>query len=1092
MPYPKLNDEIGMSSQKKTNNLKQSQPIKPNPTQSQSKAVEPISKTRDELEWLKKFYQSLPALCFTINGMGIVLEISRFGIAYLGYDQQDLVKKSLKKIFYWQDKIICESKLSELQKEENQVSQWQARIVCKNGEIRWVRVRASLVNGTECNPIISLVCEDIHDSKIAEEKLERSLDELRWQEALLRAMAGASPLAFYVVDNRTDAILYFNPRFCEIWGIKHLEEQMQDGQLKNNDIIPYCLPLITNIPAFAESCQPLQSEQNRDVIEDEINFTDGRTIRRFSAQIQDESDRYFGRLYIFEDISERKSVEEALKLANFSFERFAIPAFWLNSQGSILRVNEAACETLSYCRYQLQSMHFYDINPDFPASVWDQHWPILKQQKTLTLISRYRTKQNKIIPVEITFNYLEFNGEEYNFAFGRDITDRLHTEAELLHQSLALASFSSNLKQIHRLNTAKYNSCEELFGEYIKTGCGILQLPIGIISQIEGESYLIRAVQSDCEFLVPGLELELQNTSCAAVVKAKKTIAYHDVAEIEEMPDHPIYQRLKLAAYIGTPIVVNQQIYGTLSFASTQARRSQFETYEREIIELMAQSIGSFIATYQAEIERQQASEALRHKLLREKLVGAIAQRIRQSLKLENILKATVNQVRQALETDRVVIFRFQPDCSGNVVVESVDQRWSSILETDFYDHCFQEADILPYQQGQVKAIEDIYTANLNHFQLDLLAKYQVRAKLVVPILRAEQLWGILIIHHCSAPRQWQKFEIEMLFSLLSQVEIAIQQAELYEQSRTATAKALSQAHQLEQTLQKLQKTQAQLVHSEKMSSLGHLVAGLAHEINNPVSFIYGNLVYANEYCQDILSLVQLYQKQYPQPTPEIQSKIEAIELDFLRDDLPKLLASMKNGADRICGIVSSLRNFSRLSEAEIKAVDIHAGIESTLTLLQNRLKAQGRYPGIEIIKEYAHLPQVECYAGQLNQVFMNLLVNAIDAIQESLFSRSQSAVKYKGIIRIRTELINSNQVAIRISDNGLGISEEAKTKLFDPFFTTKPVGAGTGLGLSISYQIVVEKHGGQLYYKSELDKGAEFVIQIPLRQEYQTASRSH
>lgn len=308
------------------------------------------------------------------------------------------------------------------------------------------------------------------------------------------------------------------------------------------------------------------------------------------------------------------------------------------------------------------------------------------------------------------------------------------------------------------------------------------------------------------------------------------------------------------------------------------------------------------------------------------------------------------------------------------------------------------------------------------------------------------------------------------------------------------------QAAQLEATLHQLRYTQASLIQAEKMSSLGQLVAGIAHEINNPTSFIHCNLPYASQYARDLLDVVQLYQKYYPLPVPEIQLRAEEIDLNFVLEDLLKLLSSMQIGAERIRQIVLSLRNFALLDQAEMKPVDLHEGIDSTLSLLQNRLKATPEHPGILVIKEYGDLPLVECYAGQLNQVFMNVLNNAIDALERG-YSASSSAP----CIRIRTELIedwgrkaianqskqsfsstdNSNfpWLAIRILDNGPGMSEDVRRKLFDPFFTTKPVGQGTGLGLSISYQIVVEKHGGELKCLSALGQGTEVVIEIPSRQ---------
>ncbi|MEH2240585.1 ATP-binding protein [Nostoc sp.] len=297
---------------------------------------------------------------------------------------------------------------------------------------------------------------------------------------------------------------------------------------------------------------------------------------------------------------------------------------------------------------------------------------------------------------------------------------------------------------------------------------------------------------------------------------------------------------------------------------------------------------------------------------------------------------------------------------------------------------------------------------------------------------------------------------------------------------------------ELQEALETLLKTQSQLVQTEKMSSLGQLVAGVAHEINNPVNFIHANVTYIDEYVIALLALIKMYEQEYPQTSQGIQEVIEEIDLEFLAEDLPKTLASMKVGTTRIRDIVQSLRTFSRMDEAELKPVNLHAGIDSTLMILQHRLKARPECPEIHVVKHYGDLPLVECYAGQLNQAFMNILANAIDALEEynsdqhsatTLRDRSnQQMSENLSQITISTDINTQNQVKIVIADNGSGMSESVIQRIFDPFYTTKSVGKGTGLGLSISYQIITAKHGGTLECYSTSGQGTQFVIQIPVK----------
>lgn len=313
------------------------------------------------------------------------------------------------------------------------------------------------------------------------------------------------------------------------------------------------------------------------------------------------------------------------------------------------------------------------------------------------------------------------------------------------------------------------------------------------------------------------------------------------------------------------------------------------------------------------------------------------------------------------------------------------------------------------------------------------------------------------------------------------QALIAQKQIELYQQRCEAAAEAQKQATQLQATLAELHQIQSKLLQTEKMSSLGQLVAGIAHEINNPINFISANINHAEAYVRDLLSLLKQYETVYPDPHPDVRTKVDAIELEFVRSDINKLLQSMKTGSERIRKIVASLRTFARTDEADYKTINLHDGLDSALLILRHRLSQSLERPAIEVRCHYDKLPPIECYAGQLNQVFLNILNNALDALNERDKRRSYEEIEaHPSYIEIHTSVLDEEWVQVTIADNGIGMPESHRARMFDPFFTTKPVGRGTGLGLSVSYQIIHDLHGGKIDCFSTLGVGTKFIIQIP------------
>lgn len=389
-------------------------------------------------------------------------------------------------------------------------------------------------------------------------------------------------------------------------------------------------------------------------------------------------------------------------------------------------------------------------------------------------------------------------------------------------------------------------------------------------------------------------------------------------------------------------------------------------------------------------------------------------------------------------------------------------------------------------------AVDDVYTdARTLEFIESYLIPLNIQSMLDVPIRVGGRTVGILCIERVGQTYFWTPEDQSFARSIGDIVALSVEARD----RKLAEQRLRHQAEDLQKTLQELKRTQAQMIQSEKMSSLGQMVAGVAHEINNPVNFIYGNINLAEGDVKALLDLLQMYQQYYPQPAPEIVRLIDEIDLDFLTTDLPKMLTSMQVGAERIRSIVRSLRTFSRLDEADYKTANVHEGIDSTLLILQHRLKATSLQPAIQIIKHYGKIPEIDCYPGQLNQALLQIISNAIDALQAKMFvppelsqaealPTERDAVAISPTITITTQQVAATHIEIQIADNGVGMSPAVQARLFDPFFTTKPVGKGTGLGLSISYQIVVQKHRGRLQCVSTPQQGTTFTLELPIRGE--------
>jgi PAS domain S-box-containing protein len=736
------------------------------------------------------------------------------------------------------------------------------------------------------------------------------------------------------------------------------------------------------------------------------------------------------------EIQQREKAEAQLKQQeqklSLLFNQSALAAIEWNANLEIIAWNSAAEKVFGWSVTEALNLHASDLI--LPLNLKQQETPISKDPLTSMggthNINENVTKDGKLIICE--WHNTPLVDEEGNiisiFSLVNDITDRWQTRQALREKEEFLRSIYEGVD--YPIFVIDVNPD----GTYLWADINpVAQHILGI--NLDETSGALRP-----KLLLPKLAKGCLGRA-EECVKTGRTIHYEQVLNIEEK------QTFWLTVI--TPLKdIDGRIYRLVGTCTDITQRKQFES-----------------ALQQSETRYRQLAQ-------RESLLNCIASQIRASLDFNTVVETAVQELYQVLQLERCAFRLYLPEAIPPVAEVIAEAKQTDL--PSLKGNRVAAAEIGPLiakiTRKEVTRIEDTLTLADPVERQFFLETLDYRAVVFVPLHTQSGKMAAISCSHSSKTRCWSDSEVQLLERVADQLAIALTQAELYEQSRAIADSEAHKALELQEALLKLQHTQTQLIQQEKMSSLGQLVAGVAHEINNPVSFIYGNITPAKTYMEDLLNLVQLYQEYYPNPTPEIQAELAEIDWEFIHKDFPSLLDSMKTGADRIRQIVQSLRNFSRLDEAEIKLVDLHESIDNVLLILDNRLKANIKRPAIPVVKKYGNLPLVECYALEINQVFMNLLLNAIDALEEVPLKQPR--------IRIVTEIWETEVFVIRIIDNGVGIPEEITMRIFEPFFTTKPVGKGTGLGLSIVYKII-EKHGGTIECISAEGKGTEFVIKI-------------
>ena len=1010
-----------------------------------------------------RFFSLSPDMLCVIGFDGYVTLINPAAEKILGYSEAEMVGQLFIEFVHPDDREATLKEAESIAAGNNTVG-FENRWRCRNGSYKWIAWTGTRFCEEE---LLYGVGRDITDRKQAEAALQES-------QHFVERIANTSPNLLFVYDESEQRNVYSNRELSDTLGYTSAEFENMGSNLLPTIIHP------DDLAKFPEYFQHLENAPDGEVVEYEYRVRDRQNcwhwlVSRNIVFSRTEEGKIKQRLGAATDITERKIAEQALA------EQLKLSIFTADV-GIGLTQNQTLVATLQYCADAVVR----HLEVAF-ARIWtlNEEGNVLELQASAGIYTHIYGAHSRIAVGEFKIGLIALERQPH-------ITNSVQEDPRIQDKEWAsregMVAFAGYplIVDNQLLGVIAMFARQELnestlialasSADAIALGIKRKQTEVALATQKQ----TLRAIIDNAPIWVwmanaSGRMLLVNKTCCedVAIPESRFLAASHysEVLGLEASANHMASDAQAWSQDI--------PCYAEEVMQLADGKEHYLETIKTQVKDDEGNALGliglGLDVTKQQEAQRQlQKSETRFRKLAeQEALLNQLASNIRESLDLDTILATTVQQIRDLLQLDRCLFIWYEPDASQPV--------WAVQYEA-------KNAD-LPSLLGVVPAgVTGSHAERIANLEIIRIDDFETvtdpgerqffryvgfNSLLDIPLQTSSGKIGVICCSASKRVRCWSDAEVELLVAVGNQLAIAINQAELYTQSVDSARIAQEQAAKLEVTLWELQQAQTQLVQAEKMSSLGQMVAGIAHEINNPVSFIFGNLTYTEEYTGKLIKLLQMYRDEYPEPAPAIQAEIESLELDFVLDDLPKMLSSMQVGATRIRDIVRSLRNFSRLDESDMKNVNLHEGIDSTLMILEHRLKVQPDRPAIQIVKEYGQLPLVECYAGLLNQVFMNIIANAIDVLQEPL--------ENPGIIRIRTE-VEGTLAVIRIADNGPGITDRVKQRIFDPFYTTKRIGSGTGMGLAISHSIIVEKHKGEIKCFSVVGKGTEFRIEIPIQ----------